>query len=658
MRDSYVLLRLYSLNDITTILKSDFPSSLPCSLAIMADLVQEETPVFSVLSVPGKGSATVNLPDPVKKALAAAALSETAPAPAKAAVSESAPAPAAKKAAAASSPAPKESKKDKKAKKNAAAATGGDAGKKAAPPPAAGGKQLTKKELRILEKQKKAEADKAAALAADNAAMDPSKFGDLPLIQSTEMTDRTFIKVCDLAKQPLNTPVWIRARIDHSRAQSKMAFLGIRQGISVIQAVLAENKDVPKLMVKYAAGLPKESVVDICGVLTAAEVKSDKITVGTIELQIQKFFCVSKAGPELPFQLADASNPNLDDTVSDKEDDKKSLTVSLDTLLDSRWISLRTTTNQSIFRIKMGVAQLFREFLQKHDFVEVQTPKLIGGASESGSSVFKLDYFGQNACLAQSPQLYKQMLCACSGFERVYEIGPVFRAENSNTARHLCEFNGLDFEMCFYEHYYEVLDMMSNLFIYIFDNLNARYGKEIEAVRKQFPSKPLRYLRPTLRLEFAEAVKMLQDAGYDQGDYDDLSTENEKALGRMVADKYETDFFMLDKYPLDVRPFYTMPCPDNPKLSNSYDFFIRGQEILSGAQRVHDVELLTSRLKEFGMSAEDDASIKGYVDSFRHGAEPHGGGGIGLERVVMLFLDLQNIRHVCTFPRDPKRLGP
>jgi aspartyl/asparaginyl-tRNA synthetase len=151
---------------------------------------------------------------------------------------------------------------------------------------------------------------------------------------------------------------------------------------------------------------------------------------------------------------------------------------------------------------------------------------------------------------------------------------------------------------------------------------------------------------------------MLQEAGYPQGEFDDLSTEHEKALGRMVAEKYETDFFMLDKYPLSVRPFYTMPCPNNPKLSNSYDFFIRGQEILSGAQRVHDVDLLTSRLKEFGMSASDDPTIKGYVDSFRHGAEPHGGGGVGLERVCMLFLDLQNIRHVCTFPRDPKRLGP
>ena len=162
-------------------------------------------------------------------------------------------------------------------------------------------------------------------------------------------------------------------------------------------------------------------------------------------------------------------------------------------------------------------------------------------------------------------------------------------------------------------------------------------------------------MRPTLKLTYAEGAKLLRDAGIPQGDNEDLSTENEKKLGDLVAEKYETDFFFMDKYPAWVRPFYTMPDPNDPKLSNSYDFFIRGQEILSGAQRIHDPTLLASKAKEKGIPLD---TIQSYVDSFRHGALPHGGGGIGLERVVMLFLNLPNIRKTSAFPRDPKRLAP
>ena len=342
-----------------------------------------------------------------------------------------------------------------------------------------------------------------------------------------------------------------------------------------------------------------------------------------------------------------------DDVVAQRNDGLP--TVGLENRLNNRWIDLRTPANQGIFRIESMVGCLFRECLMDKGFIELHTPKLIKGASEGGAEVFTLDYFGEQACLSMSPQLHKQMACACSGFERVFITGPVFRAENSNTRRHLCEFTGFDMEMVINEHYDEVLDVFSDLFIHIFDGINERCKKELEAVRAQHPFEDLKYLRPTLKLTYAEGCALLREAGVEQGDYEDLSTENEKKLGDIVREKYDTDFFFMDKYPLDVRPFYTMPDPENPKLSNSYDFFIRGQEILSGAQRIHDPELIEERAKSWGI---DLSTIQEYVDSFRNGAMPHAGGGIGLERVVMLFLGLPNIRKASWFPRDPNRLAP
>lgn len=270
-------------------------------------------------------------------------------------------------------------------------------------------------------------------------------------------------------------------------------------------------------------------------------------------------------------------------------------------------------------------------------------------------SVFTLKYFGTDACLAQSPQLYKQMATACSDLERVFEIGPVFRAENSNTHRHLCEFHGLDMEMVINEHYYEVLDVFSELFTYIFDGLNSRFKKEIEVVRAQHPFADLQYSKPALRITYAEGLALLKEDGWNVPFGDDLSTAQEKALGAIVKRKYATDFFMMDKYPFAIRPFYTMPDPENPALSNSYDFFLRGEEIVSGAQRVHDPELLARLAGEKGIRVD---TIQSYVDSFKHGALPHGGGGVGLERVVMLFLGLNNIRKAALYTRDPKRLTP
>jgi aspartyl-tRNA synthetase len=520
-------------------------------------------------------------------------------------------------------------------------------------------KELKKQQARLeREAREKAKADKLAGIGQSN-------FGDLPMVQSAFVTeDKRWTPIAQLQPSLAGQIVTIRGHLQKSVLTGKIAFCLVRSALSSVQGVAAESSIISNAMCKYIAALPAESVVDVTGVVSIPNEPILSATQKMVEVQITSMHCVCKAKKALPFQMEDACRPDSgketdvgayseDAVVPEPEDGL--VHVGQKMRLDYRWLDLRTPANQAIFRIESMVGTLFRECLAKQGFVEIHTPKLIGGASEGGSDVFTLDYFGQPACLAMSPQLHKQMTAACSGFERVYEVGPVFRAENSNTRRHLCEFTGLDMEMTILEHYDEVLTVMSDMFVYIFDGINERCKEELERVREQHPFEDLKYLRPTLKLTYAEGCALLRKAGIEQDDYEDLSTENERKLGDIVKEKYGTDFYFMDKYPLSVRPFYTMPCPENPKLSNSYDFFIRGQEIVSGAQRIHESDLLEERAKAWGINVTD---IADYINSFRHGAMPHGGGGVGLERVVMLFLGLPNIRKAAWFPRDPKRITP
>lgn len=490
-------------------------------------------------------------------------------------------------------------------------------------------------------------------------------FGDAPMIQSATKSEEgaaRWTKVGDLNEDMAGKEVLVRGFLHTSRGVGKGAFVLVRSSLYTVQCVAFEREGkIPTAMIKYMTGVPVESVVDAYGIVTVPENPVEGATQSTVEIQVSKFHCVHKATAAMPFQMEDACRPDLvretDVGAYDHEANAASEggRVGQETRLDHRWIDLRTPANQSIFRIQSMVCTLFREYLLSQDFIEIHTPKLLSGASEGGADVFTLDYFGRPACLSMSPQLHKQMASACGGFERVFEIGPVFRAENSNTRRHLCEFTGLDLEMAISEHYDEVLDVLGDLFVHIFDGLKERSGPELERVREQHGFDDLKYHKKTLKIDYATGCKLLREAGVDQGDYDDLSTENEKKLGDIVKAKYDTDFYIMDKYPLSVRPFYTMPDPNNPKLSNSYDVFIRGQEILSGAQRVHEPELIEERARAWGI---DVGTIASYVDSFRNGALPHGGGGIGLERVIMLYLGLPNIRKSSMFPRDPRRIAP
>ncbi|KAB5552057.1 hypothetical protein DKX38_009368 [Salix brachista] len=486
-------------------------------------------------------------------------------------------------------------------------------------------KKASKKEAAKQEKlRRRQEAALAAAAAAATSLSieeDPlaANYGNIPLLdlQSKVEADlKAWTKVGDLTHELKGKEVLIRGRAQTMRAVGKnMAFIVVREKGFTVQCVVTAQPDVvSKQMVKFAAGLSRESIVDVHGVVSVPSI-AIKGTTQQVEIQVSKLYCVDKAMPTLPINIEDASRSRLH-------------------------------LHPPYFVVE--------QFLLSEDFIEIHTPKLIAGSSEGGSAVFKLDYKGQPACLAQSPQLHKQM-AICGDFGRVFEIGPVFRAEDSYTHRHLCEFTGLDIELEIRQHYTEVMDIVDRLFVTMFDHLNNKCSKDLEAVGRQYPFEPLKYLRKTLRLKFEEGVQMLKEAGVEIDPYGDLNTESERKLGQLVLEKYGTEFYILHRYPLAVRPFYTMPCFDDPKYSNSFDVFIRGEEIISGAQRVHAPELLAERAQACGI---DVSTISTYIDSFRYGAPPHGGFGVGLERVVMLFCGLNNIRKTSLFPRDPLRIAP
>lgn len=509
-------------------------------------------------------------------------------------------------------------------------------------------KKGLKKQQKAAEKAaKKSQADVVSGAAGDQAAEDCSAgcYGLMPMIQSKEKVDRTIVNLKELTSARADQKVWVRGRLHTCRAVGKQCFFVIRQQHYTVQAVLFVGETISKQMIKFVSNITKESIIDVEGTVKKVDTKIESCSQQDVELHVSQIWTVSAATPRLPLLIEDASRPASEEELAK---------VNLDTRLDNRVLDLRTVTNQAIFRIEGGVCQLFRDTLAGYGFVEIHTPKIISAASEGGANVFEVTYFKRSAYLAQSPQLYKQM-AICADFEKVYTVGSVFRAEDSNTHRHLTEFIGLDIEMAFQYHYHEVVNVIGDLFVQIFKGLEKNYADEVATVYRQFPAEPFKFLEPSLVLTFAEAVKLLRDNGVETGDEEDLSTPNEKFLGRLVKAKYDTDFYILDKFPLAVRPFYTMPDPNNPMYSNSYDMFMRGEEILSGAQRVHDPDYLTERAKLHKIDLE---KIKSYIDSFRYGAPPHAGGGIGLERVTMLYLGLDNIRKASMFPRDPKRLTP
>ena len=495
-----------------------------------------------------------------------------------------------------------------------------------------------------------------------------SNYGDYGLLNEAKISERKWIPIQELTESKIGQDVLVRARVHAIRPTKKVLFLILRQREVHIQAVAFTSKESEQ-MIKWANAISKESIVDIYGVVS----KPDREILACsqkVELQIKKIYVVSRSESVLTFQIEDASRKynleeeELENFTSPKQASEEKITeeaknqqkviVGLKNRLDNRIIDLRTKTNQAIFRLESGVCRLFREFMFSKQFLEVQLPKLISGASEGGAEVFKLNYFGQEACLAQSPQNYKQM-CVMGDFERVFTVGPVFRAENSLGPRHMTEFTGLDAEMSIKESYHEIMDVVGELFTFLFEEVEKRFAQELEAIKEQYPFDLFKMKKPLVKLTFQEGVELLKEDGVIIDPLKDLDTPTEKKLGEIIKKKYETDFYILHRYPKSVRPFYTMVASDDERYTNSFDVFMRGQEIISGGQRFHETTAFVESAKAHEINLDTIAS---YIDSFRYGAYPHGGFGVGLERVVILYCALGNIRRTSLFPRDPKRITP
>jgi len=519
-------------------------------------------------------------------------------------------------------------------------------------------KERRKKDAQTQREEEKRRKEEAERRALENETEEQrTKYGVLdPNVYAGQPKGLERVKLVDLSEKDMGKSIIFRARIHNIRKISAhMCFVELRQQTATIQGVLHEHANVSAHFIYWAEHLHNECVVLVSAVVQEPKAKQGEVigaSIHNFEVSIHEMFVEGQPTDPLPFSVMEAEVSHKEAEGTDRH------RVSDRARMNNRIVDLRTTSSQSIFRVQSAVSSLFRETLLQRGFIEIHTPKLQGGATESGASVFKLDYFGRPAFLAQSPQLAKQM-CIASDFGRVFEIGAVFRAENSNTHRHMTEYTGLDLEMTIDEHYHEVLRTLDAVFKNIFKGIYERCRSEIDILKRQFPHEDLVWIDQTPIIKFSDGIKMLNGSGWTQEDGkplpedEDLGTRDEIQLGKLVKEQYGTDYYILDKFPRSARPFYTMPDPQDPKYTNSFDIFCRGQEILSGGQRIHDAKMLKENLERQKI---DPTTMEEYLNGFEWGAPPHGGGGIGLERLLMLMLSLGDIRHATLFPRDPRSL--
>ena len=329
--------------------------------------------------------------------------------------------------------------------------------------------------------------------------------------------------------------------------------------------------------------------------------------------------------------------------------DKWKMGASLEARLDHRAISLRNVRERARFRIQEGIVRGFRDFLYSQGFTEIHTPKIGAKGAEGGANIFKLSYFHKPAVLAQSPQFYKQMMVGV--FDRVFETGPVFRAEKHNTRRHLNEYTSLDFEMGYIRGMEDVMGMETEMLRYVMELLKREYSRELELLGVTVPE-----ISAIPALRFDEAKRLVSETyGRPARAPFDLEPEEESLIGTYAKEKLGSDFVFITHYPSKKRPFYAMDDPEDSRYTLSFDLLYKGLEITTGGQRIHDYQMLMDKMAARGMT---DEGMEGYLEAFRCGMPPHGGLGIGLERLTVQLLGEDNVREGCLFPRDMGRLTP
>ena len=431
-------------------------------------------------------------------------------------------------------------------------------------------------------------------------------------------------KIADLGKAQ-DGPVTIAGWVETLRDQKRIQFIIVRDESSSVQVTYPRQSEQDKLADEVSS-LTHGSFVIIRGNLKHDE----RVKLGGIEILLDSMEIVSRSLPDSPI---------AEDTSIDKR-------------LDWRFLDLRRPELNLMMRVQTSIEQAWREYWLENDFVEIHSPKLMASPSESHAELFKLEYFETFAYLAQSPQFYKQMAMT-AGLGKVFEIGPVFRADPSFTSRHATEFISVDMEMSWIDSHEDVMSFQEQLLVRAITAVKEKHGEEIKKLYDldiEIPSVPFP------RIPLAEAHKIIEARGYKVPRTDgDMDPEGERKIAQYAKEELGHDFVFLTDYPKHIRPFYHMRKKDDPGLTNSYDLIWKGTEITTGAQREHRVEVLVEQAKDKGLDPE---GLSFYIDFFRYGAPPHGGFGMGLTRVVMLLLNLPNIREASFLFRGPNRLQP
>jgi len=405
-----------------------------------------------------------------------------------------------------------------------------------------------------------------------------------------------------------------------AKSLGKIAFIQLRDRSGSVQIVATPEHS----QFKDIGAITKESIVAIIGT-----VKQSKLKAGGKELQLKQLEIINPSQPNLPIDFSGKIQ-----TVLDKR-------------LDYRILDLRNPKVLAIFKVRSRTNMAVREFLINEGFIEMQTPKIISAGAEGGATLFPVVYYDKKAFLSQSQQLYKQMMLA-AGFEKVFEIGPTFRAEKSHTTRHQTEFTHFDFEMAYIDTEDDVLKVMERMFVHVLKEVekNCRHELEMLGVKLDIPKLPFP------RVTHKEAIELLNAAGSKLKQGDDIGSEDEKKLGELVEKKYKSSAYFITKFPFALKPFYIMT---DGSLSRGFDFEYRGLELASGGQREHRHEVLKQQIKGKGLKPDD---FEFYLDCFKYGIPSHGGFGIGIDRMIQTMLHLDNIREAVLFPRDPERLAP
>ena len=416
--------------------------------------------------------------------------------------------------------------------------------------------------------------------------------------------------------------VKMNGAVHNIRDMGEFAFVILRKAEGLVQCVYEEGKTEFDLK-----NLKEESAVEVTGVVELEERAPQDF-----ELRLTGIRVLSEPAETMPIAI-----------------NKWKMNTSLETRLSLRPVSLRNVRERAKFKIQEGIVRGFREFLSSQGFTEVHTPKIVSRGAEGGANVFKLNYFNKKAELGQSPQFYKQMMVGV--FDRVFEVAPVFRAEKHNTTRHLNEYIGLDFEMGYIDSFEDVMVMETGFLKYTMELLKSEYKKELDMLGIDLPS-----ISQIPHVRFAEAKQLVSEK-YNRKIRNpfDLEPEEEVLIGRYFKEEYDSDFVFVTHYPSKKRPFYAMDDPEDTSVTLSFDLLYKGLEITTGGQRIHDYQMILEKMEKRGMDPED---IKDYLMIFKYGMPPHGGLGIGLERLTMRLLNEQNVRETSLFPRDVTRLEP